>query len=249
MRGRLAVLTLALLLAFGTNAGFAANEAVTLRYYGQSFFVLTTPAGTRIALDPYGQIGYPLPSGVTADAVFITHEHGDHNNAALIQGSPKVFRGLTPGGWMTIRERVGDALVYSIPSFHDDQGGTSPRGFNALFVVETDGLRIAHLGDMGQTVLTAGQLRALGSIDILLIPVGGGPFTINGEQASRITDLMRPRVVIPMHYRTAARPTWPGTDEQPFLAGRTTVTRSGNTVSFRRGSLPAPTQVVVMNWQ
>ena len=249
MEGRLAVLTLALLLAFGTNAGLAANEAVTLRYYGQSFFILTTPAGTRIALDPYGQIGFPLPSGVTVDAVTITHEHGDHNNAALIQGSPKVFRGLIPGGWTTIRERVGDALVYSIPSFHDDQGGTSPRGFNALFVIETGGLRIAHLGDLGQTALTEGQLRALGTIDILLIPVGGGPFTINGEQASRITDLMRPRVVIPTHYKTAARPTFPGTDEQPFLAGKANVTRSENTVSFTRGSLPASTQVVVMNWQ
>ena len=249
MEGRLAVLTLALLLAFGTNIGLAANEAVTLRYYGQSFFVLTTPGGTRIALDPYGQIGYPLPSGVIADAVFITHEHGDHNNAALIQGSPKVFRGLIPGGWATIRERIGDALVYSVPSFHDDQGGTSPRGFNALFVIETCGLRIAHFGDLGQTALTEGQLRALGTIDILLIPVGGGPFTVNGEQAWRITDLLRPRVVIPMHYKTAARPTFPGTDEQPFLAGKASVTRSGTTVSFTRGSLPASTQVVVMNWQ
>ena len=243
------MLTLTLFLAFGANIGLAASEAVTLRYYGHSFFVLTTPAGTQIALDPYGQIGYPLPSGVTAGAVFVTHEHGDHNNAALIQGSPKVFRGLVPGGWATIRERVGDALVYSVPSFHDDQGGTSPRGFNALFVIETGGLRIAHLGDLGQTVLTEGQLRALGSIDILLIPVGGGPFTITGEQASRITDLLKPDVVIPMHYKTSARPTSPGTDEQPFLAGKTGITRSEHTVSFTRGALPASTRVVVMNWQ
>ena len=249
MRGRLAALTLALVLAFGANIGLTANEGVTLRYYGQSFFVLTTSGGTRIALDPYGQIGYPLPTGVTADAVFITHEHGDHNNAALIQGSPKILRGLVPGAWATIRERVGDALVYSVPSFHDDQGGTSPRGFNALFVIETGGLRIAHLGDLGQTALTEGQLRALGTIDILLIPVGGGSFTITGEQASRLTDLLRPSVVIPMHYRTAGRPAWPGTDEQPFRAGKRNVTLSANTASFTRGSLPASTQAMVMNWQ
>ena len=249
MERRLAGLTVALLLAFGANVGLAADEAVTLRYYGQSFFVLTTPDGTRIALDPYGQIGFPMPTGVSAGAVFITHEHGDHNNAALIQGSPKVLRGLIPGGWATVRERVGDALVYSVPSFHDDQGGTSPRGFNALFVIEAGGVRIAHLGDLGQTALTDGQIRALGAIDILLIPVGGGGFTITGEQASRLTDALRPRVVIPMHYKTAARPTWPGTDEQAFLAGKTNVNRVGNTVSFTRGTLPASMQVMVMNWQ
>ena len=249
MHVRLAVCTLAVLLALGTNIGLAADEAVTLRYYGQSFFVLTTPGGTRIALDPYGQIGYPLPGGVAAAAVFITHEHGDHNNAALIEGGPKVFRGLVPGGWAMIRERVGDALVYSIPSFHDDQGGTSPRGFNALFVIETGGLRVAHLGDLGQTTLTEGQLKALGAVDVLLIPVGGGPFTITGEQASRITDMIRPRVVIPMHYKTAARQNSPGTDEQPFLAGKTNVDRAGTSLSFTRGALPATLRTVVMSWQ
>jgi L-ascorbate metabolism protein UlaG (beta-lactamase superfamily) len=247
MHGRLAVVTLALLLTLGASVGLAADEAVTLRYYGQSFFVLTTPGGTRIAIDPYGNIGFPLPSGVSADVVTISHEHGDHNNAALIQGSPKVLRGLVPGSWASIRERVGDAVIYNVPSFHDDQGGTSPRGLNAIFVIETGGLRIAQLGDLGQTVLTEGQLKAMGAIDILLIPVGGGPFTINGEQASRLVEAIRPRVVNPMHYKTAERPTWPGTDEQAFLAGKSSLDRAGNTASFTRGAMPSSLHVVVMN--
>jgi L-ascorbate metabolism protein UlaG (beta-lactamase superfamily) len=247
MHGRLAVVTLALLLTLGASVGLAADEAVTLRYYGQSFFVLTTPGGTRIAIDPYGNIGFPLPSGVSADVVTISHEHGDHNNAALIQGSPKVLRGLVPGSWASIRERVGDAVIYNVPSFHDDQGGTSPRGLNAIFVIETGGLRIAQLGDLGQTVLTEGQLKAMGAIDILLIPVGGGPFTINGEQASRLVEAIRPRVVIPMHFKTAERPTWPGTDEQAFLAGKSSLDRAGNTASFTRGAMPSSLHVVVMN--
>jgi len=83
----------------------------------------------------------------------------------------------------------------------------------------------------------------------ILIPVGGVPFTISGEQASRITDMIRPRVVIPMHYKTAARPTWPGTDEQPFLAGKTNVDRAGTSVSFTRGALPASLRTLVMSWQ
>jgi L-ascorbate metabolism protein UlaG (beta-lactamase superfamily) len=87
----------------------------------------------------------------------------------------------------------------------------------------------------------------MGAIDILLIPVGGGPFTINGEQASRLVEAFRPRVVIPMHFKTAERPTWPGTDEQAFLAGKSSLDRAGNTASFTRGAMPSSLHVVVMN--
>jgi L-ascorbate metabolism protein UlaG (beta-lactamase superfamily) len=251
MESRLVVLLLVLLLAVGANAGFAASDSLTLRYYGQSFFLITTAGGTRIVLDPFGNIGFPMPSGVEADAVFITHEHGDHNNGGLIGGNPKVFRGLTanPPGWNIIRERIGDALVYSVPSFHDNEGGTSGRGFNALLVVEANGLRIAHLGDLGQAALTDTQVRALGRVDILLIPVGGAPFTIGGAEATRITEQLAPRIVIPMHYKTEARPQWPGADEQAFLAGKSNVRRSGTTLTFSVPALPAATQITVMNYR
>jgi len=247
---RLVWLTLVVLLVLGAGIGFAAADTLTLRYYGQSFFLITTGGGTRIALDPFGNIGFPLPSGVEADAVFITHEHGDHNNAALIGGA-KVFRGLTttPLGWNAIRERIGDALVYSVPSFHDNEGGTSGRGFNALFVVEANGLRIAHLGDLGQAALTDTQRRALGRIDVLLIPVGGAPFTIGGAEATQITEQLQPRVVIPMHYKTAARPQWPGADEQGYLAGKSGVERIGTTVTLSASTLPRERQIVVMAYQ
>lgn len=251
MLARLSWLTVTVLLTLGAGAGFAAADAVTLRYYGQSFFVITTGGGARIVLDPFGNIGFPLPSGVEADAVFITHEHGDHNNAALIGGGAKVFRGITtaPLAWNTIRERVGDARVYSVPSFHDNEGGTSGRGFNALFVVEANGLRIAHLGDLGQAALTDTQLRALGRIDVLLIPVGGAPFTIGGAEATQITEQIQPRLVIPMHYKTAARPTWPGADEQGYLAGKSGVQRIGTSVTLSASTLPRERQILVMAYQ
>ncbi|MGH2398974.1 MAG: MBL fold metallo-hydrolase [bacterium] len=251
MESRVVVLLVILLLAAGANAGFAASDSLSLHYYGQSFFLITTAGGTRIVLDPFTNIGFPMPSGVVADAVFITHEHGDHNNAALIGGNPKVFRGLTasPPGWNMIRERIGDALVYSVPSFHDNEGGTSARGFNALFVVEANGLRIAHLGDLGQASLTDAQLRALGRVDILLIPVGGAPFTIGGAEATRVTEQLAPRIVIPMHYKTAARPQWPGADESAFLAGKSNVRRSGSDLTFSAAALPAATQITVMDYR
>lgn len=222
---------------------------VTVRYFGQSFFLLTS-GGLRIAIDPFGDIGYPFPS-VTGDVVLVTHEHRDHNNVGLVGGAPRILRGLTEGGrgWAKIYERIAGTLFYTVPSFHDDQFGTA-RGLNAIFVIETGGFRIAHLGDLGQPFLSEGVLRAIGRADILMIPVGGAPFTIGAREATHVVEQIRPRIVIPMHYRTAVRPDWPGTDERPFLEGKPNVRRlESNTLTVARDHLPATTQIVVMNWR
>jgi len=87
------VVALAMFVLFVASGGSAQEPQVSIRYYGQSFFLVTAP-DTRVALDPYGQIGYPLPT-VSGDVVLITHEHGDHNNAGLVQGARRVLRGLT----------------------------------------------------------------------------------------------------------------------------------------------------------
>ncbi|MCS7173647.1 MAG: MBL fold metallo-hydrolase [Armatimonadetes bacterium] len=223
---------------------------VAIRYYGHAFFVVTAPDGIRFAIDPYGEIGYPMPQ-VNAEIVLVTHEHRDHNNVGLVRGARRILRGLTPDGrgWNRIRERVGLTTVSAIPSFHDGQGGTSPRGLNTIFLLEVGDLRLAHLGDLGQSTLTEGQLRALGRLDVLMIPVGNGPFTIGAAEATWITEQLRPAVVIPMHYRTTARPDWPGTDEGPFVVGKRDVVRVGGSYEIRRDRLPPPTRVAVMDWR
>jgi len=242
--------TLALFILLVASGGSAQEPQVTIRYYGQSFFLVTAPDGTRVAIDPYGQIGYPLPT-VSGDVVLITHEHGDHNNAGLIQGTSRVLRGLTAdrAGWNKIFEHIGSVTVKAIPSFHDNEGGTSQRGLNTIFVVETGGLRIVQMGDIGQASLTNGQIQAIGSVDVLMIPVGGAPFTTGAAEATAVAAQLRPRIVIPMHYKTAARPDWPGIDEQAFLAGKTNVVRTGNTLTLSTGRLPASTQIMVMEWR
>lgn len=227
----------------------AAEVPVAIRYYGHSFFLLTA-GGLRIAIDPYGDIGYPMPE-VEGDVVLVTHEHRDHNNVSLVRGARRVLRGLTEGGrdWAKIYERIEGTLFYAVPSFHDDQFGAA-RGLNSIFVIETGGLRIAHLGDLGQPRLSDGVLRAIGRVDILMIPVGGAPFTIGAREATEIAAQIRPRLIIPMHYRTAARPDWPGTDERPFLEGKPSVRRlGGHTLTVARDQLPATTQIVVMDWR
>ncbi|MBM3470042.1 MAG: MBL fold metallo-hydrolase [Armatimonadetes bacterium] len=243
-------LLLALVTVLMASPAADTQEApVAIRYFGQSFFLVTSGA-LRIAIDPFGDIGYPFPSG-EGDVVLVTHEHRDHNNVGLIGGAPRILRGLTDGGreWAKIYERIAGTLFYTVPSFHDDQFGTA-RGLNAIFVMETGGLRIAHLGDHGQPFLSEGVLRAIGRVDILMIPVGGAPFTIGAREATHIVGQIHPRLAIPMHYRTAVRPEWPGTDERPFLEGKPNVRRLGsNLLIVARDQLPATTQIVVMNWR
>jgi len=85
---------------------------------------------------------------------------------------------------------------------HDDVAGTK-RGPNTIFRFTLDGLRICHFGDFGQAELRAEQQRAIGDLDVLFLPVGGGP-TVGGESAAAIVRTLRPRLVVPMHYRTSA---------------------------------------------
>jgi len=250
--------TLFIVVLLAAPAGLAQEQPITIRFFGQAFFLITTSEGTRIAIDPYGQIGYPLPQDVQADVVLVTHEHIDHNNVGLIKGASRVLRGLAAGAgdWSRTYERIGGVLIYVVPSFHDNDQGTTPLGLNAIFVIEASGLRLAHLGDVGQLALTEGQVRAIGAIDILMIPVGDGPFTISGPEATRVAAQLRPRVIIPMHYKPAAVP-FPLderrkllSDEGPFLAGKQNVRRLGSsTLKISRAELPATTQIVVMDYR
>jgi L-ascorbate metabolism protein UlaG (beta-lactamase superfamily) len=175
-----------------------------IRWYGQSAFLLR---GERsVFIDPFGameglaargmQFDYPPIEGADADLVLVTHEHGDHNAVEVVGGSPLILRS-TAG---TLDSPIGE--VIAVASEHDDAAGTK-RGPNTIFRFALDGLRVCHFGDFGQTELRAEQQRAIGGVDILFLPVGGGP-TAGGEAAAAIVRALRPRLVVPMHYRTDA---------------------------------------------
>ncbi len=175
-----------------------------VEWYGQSAFALSTP-DTTVAIDPFGdmsdmaasrgmQFDYPPIDGLTADLLLVTHEHIDHNGVEVIGGDPAILRS-TAG---RLQSPVGE--VTAIASEHDEAAGTE-RGPNTIFVFELDGIRVAHFGDFGQSALRDEQAAAIGSVDLLIVPVGGGP-TIGAEQATAIVKRLSPRWVIPMHYRT-----------------------------------------------
>jgi L-ascorbate metabolism protein UlaG (beta-lactamase superfamily) len=176
-----------------------------VRWFGQSAFWLAE-GGTSVALDPFGSMEdltarglrftYPPIRDVAADLVLITHEHVDHNAAAVIGGAPRVIRS-TAG---TFDSPVGE--VVAIASEHDDAAGTR-RGPNTIFVFGLGGHRVCHFGDFGQRALRPEQAAAIGRPDLLFVPVGGGP-TVDRVAAAKIARSLRARWVVPMHYRTEA---------------------------------------------
>jgi L-ascorbate metabolism protein UlaG (beta-lactamase superfamily) len=174
-----------------------------VEWYGQSAFHLAGDGGT-VAIDPFGDLSpmaergirfdYPAIEDVEAQLLLVTHEHLDHNGVEAIGGDPTILRS-TAG---RLESPVGE--VTAISSEHDQEAGTS-RGPNTIFVFELDDVRVCHFGDFGQRELREEQAAAIGEIDLLFIPVGGGP-TIGAEQAQEIVERLSPRWVVPMHYRT-----------------------------------------------
>jgi L-ascorbate metabolism protein UlaG (beta-lactamase superfamily) len=174
-----------------------------IQWYGQAAFRLEGPEAT-VFIDPFGDMSpmasrgmqweYPAIEGVDAHLLLVTHEHLDHNAVDVIEGEPTVLRS-TAG---RLESPIGE--VVAIASEHDAAAGTE-RGPNTIFVFELDGIRTAHFGDFGQRVLRDEQAEAIGSVDLLFLPVGAGP-TIGPEQAELIIERLGPRWVVPMHYRT-----------------------------------------------
>ncbi|HMI68844.1 MAG TPA: MBL fold metallo-hydrolase [Solirubrobacteraceae bacterium] len=175
-----------------------------IQWLGQSAFRLATDDAT-VVVDPMGDVAalaargglkleYPPIEGIRADLVLVTHEHADHNGVDRIEGDPIVVRS-TAGRFDS---PVGE--VVAIASEHDDVAGTK-RGPNTIFVFELGGVRVAHFGDFGQRALRDEQAAAIGALDLLLVPIGGGP-TLDAEQAAQVVERLRPRWIVPMHYRT-----------------------------------------------
>lgn len=238
--------------AWAADGGVSgAPPKVTLTWLGQSCFVLGTAAGTRVVIDPIPKgIGYDLPAGLRADVVTISHEHPDHNNVALVTGRTRVLRGLTTDkkGWTKIDEKVKDVAIRTVGVYHDDKQGKE-RGLNSVFIFEVAGLRIAHLGDLGH-LLDDKQLSAIGSVDVVLVPVGG-VFTIDAEQATRVIDQLRPRlVVVPMHYRTAVSTISQLAPIDGFLNGKTNVRRlPGNVLPLTAVKTRPAAEIVVLGYK
>jgi L-ascorbate metabolism protein UlaG (beta-lactamase superfamily) len=176
---------------------------VNIRWHGHSAFTLRS-RDAAVLVDPFDQrarpestrirFDYPEIPPQAVDLVLISHEHFDHNGAGVASGEPQVIRS-TAGRKDSV---VGE--VVAVASEHDAEAGTR-RGPNTVFVFSLDDIRICHMGDFGQSALRPEQREAIGTVDVLFIPVGGGP-TIDGTHAATVVRDLQPRWTVPMHYRT-----------------------------------------------
>lgn len=192
-----------------------------IKWYGHSAFLITTESGTRIILDPYqsGAFGGALAYGKIAEAadiVLSSHDHDDHNYTGDIKGKFTLIN--TPG-----EHRGSGVAIQGIPTFHDPSGGKE-RGLNIIYIVEADGMRIAHLGDLGH-VLDDEAVKRMGRIDVLLAPVGGF-YTIDPAEATKIVKDVKPAVTIPMHFKTG-KCDFPIAPVADFTKGKSSVTEPG----------------------
>jgi len=172
-----------------------------ITYLGHSSFkivVNSSPAGiktkTAIITDPFDSAMLGLKySQVEGEIVTISHDHRDHNAQEKVGGVKKVVNG--PGEY-----EISGVSIIGYPSFHDNEKGAA-RGKNTIYVIEAEGLRLVHLGDLGH-VLAEDLINEIGDVDVLMIPVGG-EFTIGPKDAAEIVNKIEPYFVLPMHYKMA----------------------------------------------
>ena len=214
---------------------------MTLEWLGHSCFLMTTHAGTKALMDPYGKFfGYTTPT-LAADLVTSSHDHLDHNKVAA--AGPGALAVRTPG-LVTVK----DLRLRGVPAWHDGKHGAR-NGPNIIFIFEADGLRVCHCGDLGHE-LDAKQLKEIGGVDVLLVPCGG--FASAGSAlAARLVRQLGPAIAIPMHYRTRALGVW-----GLLFARVEDFVRDNGLPAYREGILQAtsatlsgPRRIVILDWE
>jgi L-ascorbate metabolism protein UlaG (beta-lactamase superfamily) len=209
-----------------------------VKWIGHACFLITAKNGLRVIVDPYavgGGINY-CPINETADVVLVSHDHGDHNNTSAVKGQPQVIRGSGEEAAKGVRFR-------GIATYHDASRGRQ-RGPNIVFCFSIDDTNLCHLGDLGHE-LGAGEVERIGAVDILFIPVGG-LFTIDASVANRVCDQLKPKIAIPMHFKTPGC-AYSVAGVEDFLKDKPNVKRiAGSEVEFEQQKLPARTEIVLL---
>jgi len=165
---------------------------VHFEYYAHSCFLFHL-AGTRLLIDPYSpEIGHKVPER-GADYCWVSHQHFDHSHTAAVSGRTTLIRGCAP-------RQVGPARAYGVLACHDPHDGAN-KGHVNLLCLEHLGIHMVHLSDLGHMLETE-QLQEIGNCDVVMIPVGGGDCTLDAAMACQVLQQLKPRLIVPMHYRT-----------------------------------------------
>ncbi len=210
-----------------------------IKYYAHACFGVEGSDGLRVIIDPYepgsfdGAIQYAAVEDEAA-VVLVSHDHADHNYTKSVKGTPEILKGAGQAAGIDFK---------AIEVFHDEAQG-SDRGEVVIFSWEQDGIKICHLGDLGHT-LSEEQLGQIAGSDVLLIPVGG-LYTIDAEVAGGIVKMLKPKLVIPMHFKTP-KCGFPIASVEDFLKGKANVKKVGSSeLEISKDNLPSEQEIVVL---
>jgi len=214
-----------------------------ITYLGHSCFKLKGKNGT-VLTDPYNEkavFGISM-SRLAADIVTVSHQHAGHNAVEKARGTSKRDNPFIidfPGEY-----EVGGISVFGTKTFHDDAQGED-KGSNLVFKILIDGVTVCHLGDLGHA-LTPEQLKEIGSVDVLLLPVGG-PNSLMDGAAVKVAQAISPSYLIPMHYADSAYPAdAPLKKIDDFFQSYGTTVEADDKLTVEKDRLPDEMQLVVL---
>ncbi len=209
-----------------------------IAWYGHACFRLKD-RNITVVTDPYDKtLGLPLPRP-KADIVTISHSVPHHNYIAGVKGEFKVID--SPGEY-----EVGGVFVTGIHLVAPQQKGSdaTTAAENNIFVFYMDDLAICHLGDLGH-VPTQNQVEDMGSIDVLLVPVGGQN-ALNAVQAAEVISLIEPQIVVPMHYSLPGLIVKLDPVDKFLKEMGLTKADTVDTMKLTKANLPEETQIVLL---
>ena len=206
-----------------------------ISWYGRSCFRLRV-RGVSVLTDPYGSESEWPPLHTSAHIITISHEHSHHCQTKGVRGGPQTICG--PGEY-----EIKGVFIIGIRTYHDPQNGAK-YGKNTSYLLEFDGLRVCHLGDIGH-VPTQEQAEMLSDVDVLLIPVGGNT-TLSASLASEVVGMLEPKIVVPMHYRVGEIDRDLDSVDKFIHAMGTKKIEPVPMLTVQTSKLPTDTQIVVL---
>lgn len=207
-----------------------------ITWYGQTCFRMSERGLASVVTDPHPpEVGLVF-SRPRAHIVTVSYDDPHCRYTSGVRGPFKLLDG--PGEY-----EVGDVFVTGITTFADDKRG-AVRGLNTVFTFHFDGLTVCHLGRLGH-VPTQSQVEDVGTVDVLLAPVGGGG-SLGPAQASEVISLFEPSLVIPMHYKVPGLRVQLGTLDRFLKEMGLEKVDSQEILRVSRTSLSEETQVIVL---
>jgi len=211
-----------------------------ITWYGHSCFRLAERGMATVVCDPFESdtVGYE-PLKLRADIVTSSHDAPGHNHLSAVKGYSHAITG--PGEF-----EIGSVFITGV-QMDGQSKKTEEKPRNTLYVFDYMGITVAHLGDM-DAVPPQNEIEALGTVHIVLVPVGGGS-GLNAAKAAEIVSLLEPNIVIPMHYHTPATKIQLDRLEKFLKEMGLHEAESVTSLKVSKSSLPDETKVVVLDYQ